>query len=143
MIDVKQDIHINKPAAAVFAFISDFANSAKWQTGLVRSEQTSNGPLGVGSTGVIVQKFAGQEMNNEVVITTYEPPKRYGAKTTSGPVKFQFEANLEEMGGGTHLTMHITGEPGGFFKLAEGMLKNELAKSIGNDLEKLKQVLES
>ena len=142
MIEVKQDIHINKPAAEVFAFITDFSKSAQWQTGLVRSEQTSSGAMGVGSTGVVVQKFMGKEMSNEIVVTAYDAPKRYGAKTTSGPVQFQFEATLAEMGGGTHVSMHMTGEAGGFFKLAEGMVQKELDKSIGQDLSKLKALLE-
>ena len=142
MIEVKQDIHIDKPAAEVFAFISDFGKSAQWQSGLVRSEQTSSGAMGVGATGVVVQKFMGKEMSNEIVVTSYEAPKRFGAKTTSGPVQFQFEASLAEMGGGTHVSMHMTGEAGGFFKLAEGMVQKELEKSIGGDLAKLKQVLE-
>ena len=142
MIEVKQDIHINKPAADVFALITDFAKSAEWQSGLVRSEQTSSGPTGVGTTGVVVQKFMGKEMSNEITVTTYEASRRYGAKTTSGPVQFQFEATLEEMGGGTHVMMHMTGEAGGFFKLAEGMVQKELQKSIAQDLGKLKQLLE-
>ena len=49
---------------------------------------------------------------------------------------------LEEMGGGTHMTVHMEGEPGGFFKVAEGMVKNELNKSLDTDLAKLKQMLE-
>lgn len=142
MIEVKQDVHINKPATEVFDLITDFASSAKWQSGLVRSEQTSSGPMGVGTTAVVVQKFMGKEMSNEMTVTVYEPPKRYGAKTTSGPVQFQFEASLAEMGGGTHVSMHMTGEAGGFFKLAEGMVQKELEKSIAQDLGKLKALLE-
>jgi carbon monoxide dehydrogenase subunit G len=142
VIEVKKDIHINKPAAEVFAFITDFAKSAQWQSGLVRSEQTSSGAMGVGTTGVVVQKFMGKEMSNEISVTIYEAPKRYGAKTTSGPVQFQFEATLEEMGGGTHVSMHMTGEAGGFFKLAEGMVQKELEKTIAHDLGKLKELLE-
>jgi len=49
---------------------------------------------------------------------------------------------LAEMGGGTHVSMHMTGEAGGFFKLAEGMVQKELDKSIGQDLSKLKALLE-
>jgi carbon monoxide dehydrogenase subunit G len=143
MIEVKQDIHINKPAADVFALITDFASGAKWQSGIVRSEQTSSGAMAVGTTGVVVQKFMGKEMSNEMTVTVYEAPKRYGAKTTSGPVQFQFEASLAEMGGGTQVSMHMTGEAGGFFKLAEGMVQKELEKSLAQDLGKLKAILEA
>ena len=41
MITVEKSIHLNKPISEVFAFMSDFANDAKWQSDLVRSEKTS------------------------------------------------------------------------------------------------------
>ena len=142
MFSVEKSVHIDKPASDVFAFISDFSNDAKWQHGLVSSKQTSDGPMGVGATGQTVQKFMGREMKNDLLVTTYEPPKRFGAKTTSGPVQFEMMCTLEEMSGGTHVTVHMQGEPGGFFKVAEGMVKNELNKTLDNDFAKLKQVLE-
>jgi len=143
MINIEKSVHINKPAAEVFAFMSEFANDAKWQSDLVRSEKTSAGPTAVGSTGLYVQKLMGQEMKNEVVVTEYDPPKRFAMKTTSGPVKFEAIATFEDMGGGTHLTMNAKGEPGGFFKVAEGLIQKELDKSFERDLQKLKQVLEA
>jgi carbon monoxide dehydrogenase subunit G len=142
MFSVDKSVHIDKPAADVFSFVSDFANDAKWQSGVVRSEQTSAGPLGKGTTGQTVQKFMGRELKNDLEVTTFEPPKRFGAKTTSGPVQFEVMCTLEEMGGGTHMTVHMEGEPGGFFKVAEGMVKNELNKTLDTDLVKLKQMLE-
>ena len=142
MITIEKSIHINKPVADVFAFMSEFSNDAKWQSDLVRSEKTSDGPLAVGSTGLYVQKFMGKELKNDVVVTVYEPPKRFGVKTTSGPVQFDFTSKLEDMGGGTHITINMNGEAGGFFKIAEGLLKGELEKTLDRDLAGLKQVLE-
>ncbi len=143
MITVEKSIHINKPIADVFGFISDFSNDAKWQADLVRSEKTSDGPIALGSTGIVVQKFMGREMKNDIVVTAYDPPKHFAGKTTSGPVKFEFDSRLEDMGGGTHVTMKMTGEAGGFFKMAEGMLQKELEKTFERDFAKLKQVLEA
>jgi uncharacterized membrane protein len=143
VISVDRSIHINKPAADVFAFMSDFANDAKWQADLISSEKTSEGPVGVGTTGLIVQKVMGKEMKNEIEVTTYEAPKRFGAKTTSGPVDFELTATYEDMGGGTHMTMHMTGEAKGFFKVAEGMLQKEIEKTFDRDFAKLKEILEA
>ena len=142
MINIEKSVHINKPVAEVFTFVTAFSNDAKWQSDLVRSEQTSPGPLGVGSTGLYVQKFMGQELKSQVEVTEFESPKRMGAKTTSGPVQYEYLMTFEDMGGGTHLTMTFKGEPGGLFKVAEGLVKGELDKSLGRDLAKLKHVLE-
>ena len=143
MISIEKSVHINKPAAEVFAFMSEFSNDAKWQGDLVRSEKTSDGPTAVGSTGTFVQKMMGREVQNDVMVTVYEPSKRFGMKTTSGPVQFEALVNLEDMGGGTHLTMNAKGEAGGFFKVAEGLLQKELEKSFERDLARLKQILEA
>jgi carbon monoxide dehydrogenase subunit G len=142
MITVEQDIHINAPIDYVFDFISDPANNASWQSGLIRSEMTSDGPIDVGSTFVYVQKFMGREMNNETVVSVWDPPNSQGFKTTSGPVDFEAVTSLQEMGGGTHLTTRIEGEAGGFFKVAEGMVAKQLESTIGNDLASLKALLE-
>ena len=142
MISVQKSIHINRPVADVFAYVTDFANDAKWQADLVSSEKTSAGPLAVGTTGRYVQKFMGREMKNDVVVTAYEPSKRHGFKTTSGPVKFEGDIAFEDMGGGTHLTVSFKGEPGGFFKVAEGLIAKELDKTLSRDLAKLKELLE-
>jgi uncharacterized membrane protein len=143
MITVERSVHINKPAADIYRFMEDFANDAKWQADLVSSKKTSDGPMGVGTTGLYVQKFMGREMKNEVMVTVYEPPKRFGAKTTSGPVQFEYVLTLEDMGGGTHLYMNMKGEPGGFFKVAEGLIKKELEKGLDRDLAKLKELMET
>jgi carbon monoxide dehydrogenase subunit G len=143
VISIEKSFHINKPAADVFAFMSDFANDAKWQADLIRSEKTSEGPIGVGTTGLIVQKVMGKEMKNDIEVTAYDPPKLFAAKTTSGPVQFEFTTTYEEMGGGTHLSMSMKGEASGFFKVAEGMLQREVEKSFDRDFAKLKEILEA
>ena len=143
MINIEKSVHINKPAATVFEFVSSFENDAKWQADLIRSEKTSAGPIGVGTTGVFAQKLLGREMKSDVVVTVFEPPKRFGAKSTGGPVQFEYVMTFEEMGGGTHVTMSMKGEPGGFFKVAEGMLKKEIEKTFDRDFAKLKELLEA
>ena len=143
MISIEKEVHINKPASDVFAFMVDFANNAKWQDGIIASEKTSDGPMGVGSTATITQKFMGKDMRNESSVTAFEPGKRFAAKTTSGPVQFEIDTTFEAMGDGTHLRVKMTAEGAGFFKVAEGLLKGELEKSFDRDFGKLKKILEA
>ena len=143
MISIAKDIHINRPAAEVFKFLEDFANDKKWQSDLVGSEITSSGPIRVGSTAVLAQKFMGTEIRSEVLVTEFEPPRRVGFKTTSGPVQLGGSCTLEEMGGGTHFSVKLEGQPGGVLKLAEGLLARELEKFLGRGLATLKEILEA
>jgi hypothetical protein len=44
--------------------------------------------------------------------------------------------------GGTRVTTCVDGEPKGFFKLAENMVSGQLEKSLSEDQQKLKEILE-
>ena len=46
-------------------------------------------------------------------------------------------------GGGTRLTTTVEGEPKGFFKIAEGALQGQLQKSLDEDGQSLKRLLEA
>jgi uncharacterized protein YndB with AHSA1/START domain len=142
MISIEKSVQVNRPPAEVFAYATDVTKNAEWSADIVRAEQTSAGPVGVGTTSVLVQKVMGKEMQNGTEVTVYDPPHRFGFKTTSGPVQFEGTQTFEEVQGGTRLTFSIKGEPGGFFKVAEGLLAKELEKRFERDLKSLKARLE-
>ncbi len=142
MISAAASVFVERPIEEVFAYIAEMGNTQQWQADVTRAEVTSNGPLGVGSTGIFAQKVMGREISNEFEITAYDPPYQLCFKTIAGPVSFEGCQTCEEQNGGTLVTMHMNGEAGGFFKVAEGMLQGQVQKSFERDLNMLKQVLE-
>jgi hypothetical protein len=142
MISATSSVFINRPVEEVFEFTAAFENSHLWQGDLIRSEQTSDGPLGVGATGIFAQKFMGREMENTVEVTVYDPPYQMCFRSTSGPIAFEGCQTCESVDGGTQFTVAIEGEAGGFFKVAEGMVQKQLASSLERDNNNLKAVLE-
>lgn len=62
MIEVRVAIDIERPAADVFAFVSDMANNTRWQNGMRSCRWTSDPPIGVGSTYDQVASFLGREI---------------------------------------------------------------------------------
>lgn len=141
MFTVQMSSFINRSVEDVFAYATDFSKSQEWQADVIRSEMTSPGPVGVGSTGVFVQKFMGRELANEMEVTAYEPPNRICFKTTSGPVSFEGCQTFEAQDGGTLFTFDITAEGAGFFKVAEGVVKKQLESTFERDLATLKEVM--
>lgn len=142
MFTLEVSIEVARNPAEVFAFLSEFTNDAKWQGELVRVEKTSDGPVGMGSKGVYVSKFLGKEMKNDVEVTIFDAPHRFGLKTTSGPIQFETISILEAAGSGTRIKMTATAEAGGFFKMAEGLVKKEAEKTMALGAQKLKEILE-
>ena len=141
MIKVESSVVINKPLAEVFAFATNSDNSTKWQGGV--EEVIAEGPPNVvGSKYTEVRKFMGQEMKSTMELTAFEPNAKWASKVIKGPILFEVTATYEAAGSATRMTMKVEGEPKGFFKIAEGMVASQLEKSLAEDGQRLKKLLE-
>ena len=80
MITVERSIQIDKPAADVFAYSSNYDNATKWQGGVESVEVDGNGNQ-VGGKYIEVRKFLGREMRTTLEVTAYEPDVKWAAKT--------------------------------------------------------------
>lgn len=141
MINVEKATIINKPVEEVFAYVTGEGNYEKWQAGV--ESVIEQGPRNVvGSSFTEVRKFMGQEMRTTLELTEFVPNAKWAAKVTKGPVPYVVTVLYEAYNGGTKMTTRVEGEPKGFFKLAEGMVASQLEKSLAEDGEKLKQLLE-
>jgi hypothetical protein len=96
----------------------------------------------VGSKYTEVRKFMGQEMRSTLEITAFVTDAKWAAKVLKGPVPYEVTATFEATNGGTRMTTRVEGEPKGFFKVAEGMLSGQLEKSLEEDGNRLKKILE-
>ena len=141
MIQVEKSVVINKPVAEVFAFVTDSGNTTQWQGG-VEAVIPDGAPNVVGSKYTEVRKFMGQEMRSVLEITAFEPDSKWAAKVVKGPVPYEVTATFEPVGEGSKMTTRVEGEPKGFFKMAEGMLAGQLEKSLEEDGNRLKRILE-
>lgn len=140
MISKEVSVFVARPIGEVFDYLTDLSKAHEWGDDVVRAE--AHGDPAVGTTGVYVQKFMGREVENEVEVTAYNPPYELCYRSTSGPVSFQGCQRCAEQDGGTLLSQTISAEAGGFFKVAEGMVGNQLESSMQKDFENLKAILE-
>ncbi|MGY6501876.1 MAG: SRPBCC family protein [Acidimicrobiales bacterium] len=61
----------------VFAYLSDFTNTAEWDPGIVESELLGDGPIGLGSRYRVVSSTAGRELTLIYEVTEWDPPNRF------------------------------------------------------------------
>lgn len=142
MIKVEKSIFINKPVEEVFNFVTAAGNYTKWQAGV--TDVIEGGARNtVGSQFTEVRKFMGQEMRTTLELTEFVPNARWAAKVVKGPVPYEVNMTFQPVEGGTKVTTYVDGEPKGFFKLAEGMVAGQLEKSLAEDGQKLKEILEA
>ena len=139
---VEKSVIINKPVAEVFAYVQNNENSTKWQSGVL-SMQMDEGPDNVvGSRYTEVRKFLGKEMRTTMEITAFTENVKWAAKVIKGQVLYEVTMTYAAVPEGTKITTVVEGEPKGFFKLAENMVASTLDKSLEEDQNRLKTLLE-
>ena len=141
MIKVESSVVINKPLAEVYAYVSGGEHSTEWQGGVI-SVVNEGPPNTVGSRYTETRKFMGQDMKTLLEIVAVEPNAKWVSKVVKGPVPYEVTVTFEASGAGTKMTTKVEGEPTGFFKIAEGMVASQLEKSLAEDGQRLKKLLE-
>ena len=143
MIKIEQSTVINRSIEETFAFLTDIEKMSQWMSDLVEARQTSEGPLGAGTTFSVVASPLGRQIENIQEVVEYEPNKRFTIKSTSGPVANEDEFTFEPVTGGTKVTRATEAEIGGFFKLAEPLVVRMLKRQFETNFANLKDLLEA
>lgn len=142
MIDIEDSVIINQPVGKVFAFVTNLENNVSWQTNVILSEQTSEGPFGRGATYRVVNRFMGQFFDSEGIISEYVPNEictyRFTAGMVAGESRFIFEA----VHGGTRFLTRSNIEIKNL-KMLGFVVKLKARHQVRNDLQKLKKILEN
>lgn len=74
---------IERPVAAVWAFLADPSNNPRWDPGTLEVRPTSEGPIGVGSTLDAVVDLLGRQTVG-VRFTAFEPDRELRFEFVSG-----------------------------------------------------------
>lgn len=143
MIKVETNVVINRPIGEVFAFVTNPANGSRYQSGVQESKQTSEGPIGVGTTYHEVRQFLGRRIVSDNEVTEYEPNRQWSFKSTSGPLPVEGSYTFESTEGGTSVTMSGQAEAGSFFKLADPIVNRMVRRQLEADSANLKDLLEA
>jgi len=134
---------IERPVEAVFAFLVDPSKTADWTPGVTEARQTSDGPVGVGTTVLFIGRFLGRGFESLSECTDYVPNQKFTSKSISGPIHLEVDSTLQAVEGGTRLATVYRGESRGFFKLAEPVIVRLTKKHFETAAENLKALLEA
>jgi uncharacterized protein YndB with AHSA1/START domain len=140
MIRIELTLAIERPPEDVFELLSDIERLPEWQSTAV--EAHTDGPLREGSRVSEKRRLLGREVDSELEVVAYEPPRRLTLRSLSGPVTFTVDHELVEEGGETQLTFVAEAEPGLFLKLAEPVLARTAEQEFRKDFDRLKELLQ-
>ena len=143
MFELRGSIDIGRPVEDVFAYLTDVKNNLDWESGVVESELTSDGPIGVGSKGRRVEKFFGTEKSTWEV-TEYDANKRAAVRFDSDRAVGDGSFELEATENATRMEFMIRADAKGFFtKLLMPIISPMAERRANRSYGTLKRVLES
>jgi len=143
MITIDLSTLVDRPMPDVFAFVSNPLNLPKWQAMIASIDQITPGEVGVGSKYKVAAEMMGRKIDGLMEITTYAPPDKFGFTNQAGPMQVTVTVTLKPVGTGAKIALHADGNPGGVFKIAEGMLAGQVKSQMEANLARLKSVLEA
>ncbi len=140
---------IARPIEDVFAFTVNLEHEPIWISGAIRSEYTSTGPVGVGTTGRSVGRGLGRNARCTRTITHYEPDRRVTWETVAGGFRARQTWLFEPVPEGTRVT-RIAEAPWGleglkalFGRLSASLILRIEQRQNESILNNLKRLLEA
>ena len=137
---------VNSSPEDVFEYLTDPANVVEWNSQAIEVPPVDD-DMGVGTTWRPVVKgiFGSSELPMEC--TVYEPPHRFGYRTTAGLVGDRVQNTGAEytctpLGDQTRLAWSGTIETHGVAKILEPLLSRMLRKDVESSLERVKSEVE-
>ena len=143
MARIEESVEIKRPADRVFAYTTDAKSWPKWQSTIPEAEQTSQGPVGVGTTFKGTIHMMGLSMKWTAKATEYEPNKKFGKTITCGSLTNEQHNTYDPIEGGTKFTIVYNMKIGGLMKLISPMIVSSTRKALKKALGNLKGVLEA
>lgn len=143
MSRIEEGIQINCPVGKAFAFTTDAGKWNTWQSTIPSAEQTSPGPVGIGTTFKGTSRLMGRTMQWTARATEYEPTKRFGKTITSGSVFIEQHNTYTPTKQGLRFAITYDITMNGFSKLLSPVIVRSMRKGLQKSLITLKQILEA
>ncbi|MGB8984951.1 MAG: SRPBCC family protein [Anaerolineales bacterium] len=143
MISLNVSTMIYRPVSQVFNFMSAPENDFQWQYGTLASARLSEDIASIGSLFRSIGHLVGRRFESTFEVTEYEPNRKYGFKSISGPLNSQTAYTFEIASGSTKVTVSTQANLINSFQMTEGILEKKLKKQLKENLAMLKELLEA
>jgi uncharacterized membrane protein len=144
MRPVQNTVEIDRPAPEVFAYLENVTNNTDWLKGMRSCTWTTEPPVRVGSRYEQVAAFLGKEIHTSFEVTAHEPGHLVTIASREGSsFPLTVTRRVEDAGAGrSRVTETVESEPGGFYRVAQPLLRAMVARNIRRDYRNLKALLE-
>lgn len=136
---------IARDPATVFAWVADYRNVPRVLEGVERWRPLGRRTTGEGVRFAVTIRVFGQELEDVLVLDTWEEPRAIGWRSESGSAGHSGDWRFRPRGGGTEVTLTIGYRvPGGVLGgLVAGPLVGALRSRLEDALERMRISLEA
>ncbi len=103
MTVLREELEVDRSIEEVFAFIADFANSARWDPGVAESRNVTEGPVRIGTRYDLVVLFNDRRLPMTYEVIEYRPPDRVALRGSGSTVNAMDDIRFEATPGGTRI----------------------------------------
>jgi hypothetical protein len=140
---VEASVVISRPLRDVFAFVRNPVDHPQWETAQFDVEQTSEGPMGVGTTFRGGIRLLGLPIGWTAECTGYDPNKQLEFRVNAGPLRLKEILKLERIEAGTSFTIVYEGDLRGVARVAGPIVVRVFQRQVESDVANLKVILEA
>ncbi|MER7245001.1 SRPBCC family protein [Kribbella sp. NPDC000426] len=134
-------ITVDRPPAAVFAYLANLENLPRWNYALGETRQLTPGPPGVG-TRYVQTRTIPVHTEESLEITELVSDQKLTISGTLNSLPAVFTYTLDAVPGGTTLTNTVDLQPPGPLKLLAPIATSRIKSAVAANLAVLKQLLE-
>ena len=143
MARIEESVEIKRPVDKVFAYTTEAKSWPEWQSIIMEAEQTSQGPMCVGTTFKGANRMMGLSMKWTAKVTEYESNGKWAKNITCGSMIIEEHVTYDPTEGRVKFTIVYDMEVGGFLKLFSPMVVSSMRKETKKSLSNLKSILEA
>jgi uncharacterized membrane protein len=145
MKPVEISVEIDRPADEVFAYLDEVTNNTAWLKGMRSCTWTTEPPARVGSRYEQVAQFLGKEIRTSFEVTAREPGRLVTIESREGSsFPLTVTRRVEPIGANRCAVVEtVEGDPSGFYRVAQPLLRVMVARNIKRDYRRLKTRLEA
>lgn len=103
------DLHVACSPTQAFRHIALelFTNHPRWDPDVVELTKTSDGPIGVGTTGREVRSFNGRRFVSGFRVTRFEPVSAFSFRGTEGAMAENVDYDITAEGSGSRVLLEL------------------------------------
>lgn len=118
-------------------------NDFQWQYGTLATARLSEGAPAIGASFRSIGHLMGQRNLSTYEVTEYEPNRKYGFRSLSGPLQSQTSYTFEIVDDSTKVTVSTQANVGNSFQVTDDNLEEKMKKQLKENLITLKNLLEA